>query len=227
MLRIPVLGSALAFGLLLSQSASAQENWERYRAEAIHADQAGTITATAEDAAMLLNVMAGFDERDSTSVDVDVPDYTATLNADIKGLKIRPAHATIAAFMTAFYTFRLLFLTFFGAPRMAKDVAHHIHESPRVMTVPLVVLAILTVVGAGWMVQSAASNTILQTLVRDEMRGRVMAFYAVAVPVMGRIAAGTPIEAIQTKSQFKELHQALTYSEFEDLYRAYCAGYRK
>lgn len=42
-------------------------------------------------------------------------------------------------------------------------------------------LPLLAVVGAGWMVQSAASNTILQTLVRDEMRGRVMAFYAVAV----------------------------------------------
>jgi NADH-quinone oxidoreductase subunit L len=55
----------------------------------------------------------------------------------------------IGAFMTAFYTFRLLFLTFFGAPRMAKDVAHHVHESPRVMTVPLMVLALLTVV-AGW-----------------------------------------------------------------------------
>lgn len=51
-------------------------------------DQAGTITTTAEDAALLMNVMAGFDERDSTSVDVEVPDYTATLNADIKGLKI-------------------------------------------------------------------------------------------------------------------------------------------
>lgn len=33
-------------------------------------------------------------------------------------------------------------------------------------------------------------------------------------------------QAIQTKSQFKEAHQSLTYSEFEDLYRAYCAGYR-
>ena len=51
-------------------------------------DQAGTITTTAEDAALLMNVIAGFDERDSTSVDVEVPDYTATLNADIKGLKI-------------------------------------------------------------------------------------------------------------------------------------------
>ena len=54
------------------------------------------------------------------------------------------------AFMTAFYTFRLVFLTFFGAPRMSKDVAHHVHESPRVMTVPLIVLAVLTV-AAGWM----------------------------------------------------------------------------
>src|SRR5690606_41008492 len=51
-------------------------------------DQAGPITATAEDAAMLLNVMAGFDPRDSTCVDEPVPDYTATLNADIAGLKI-------------------------------------------------------------------------------------------------------------------------------------------
>src|SRR5439155_7851461 len=42
------------------------------------------------------------------------------------------------AFMTAFYTFRLIFLAFFGAPRMSKDVAHHVHESPRVMTWPLI-----------------------------------------------------------------------------------------
>ena len=57
----------------------------------------------------------------------------------------------VGAFMTAFYTFRLLFLTFFGGPRMSKEVAHHIHESPPVMTLPLVVLAVLTAV-AGWAV---------------------------------------------------------------------------
>jgi NADH-quinone oxidoreductase subunit L len=55
----------------------------------------------------------------------------------------------LGAFLTAFYSFRLLFLTFFGAPRMAREVAHHVHESPAVMTVPLVILAGLTVV-AGW-----------------------------------------------------------------------------
>jgi NADH-quinone oxidoreductase subunit L len=55
------------------------------------------------------------------------------------------------AFMTAFYTFRLIFLAFFGGPRMAKDVAHHVHESPRVMTWPLLALAALTI-AAGWAV---------------------------------------------------------------------------
>jgi NADH-quinone oxidoreductase subunit L len=52
----------------------------------------------------------------------------------------------IGAFMTAFYSFRMIFLAFFGAPRMSKEVAHHVHESPPTMTVPLIVLAALTVV---------------------------------------------------------------------------------
>ena len=51
-------------------------------------DQGGPMTRTAEDAALLLNVMAGFDPRDSTSVDAPVPDYTKSLNNDIKGLRI-------------------------------------------------------------------------------------------------------------------------------------------
>jgi len=51
-------------------------------------DQAGTITRTAEDAARLLGVMAGFDERDSTSIDEPVPDYVAELGESIKGLKV-------------------------------------------------------------------------------------------------------------------------------------------
>jgi aspartyl-tRNA(Asn)/glutamyl-tRNA(Gln) amidotransferase subunit A len=51
-------------------------------------DQGGTLTKTAEDSAMMLNLMAGFDERDSTSMDLPVPDYTATLNDSIKGLRI-------------------------------------------------------------------------------------------------------------------------------------------
>ena len=51
-------------------------------------DQAGVITRSAEDAALLLGVMAGFDERDSTSVDQPVPDYLAALGTPLEGLKI-------------------------------------------------------------------------------------------------------------------------------------------
>jgi NADH-quinone oxidoreductase subunit L len=57
----------------------------------------------------------------------------------------------VGASLTAFYTFRLLFLAFFGAPRMSREVAHHLHESPPVMTLPLGLLAVLTVI-AGWAV---------------------------------------------------------------------------
>jgi aspartyl-tRNA(Asn)/glutamyl-tRNA(Gln) amidotransferase subunit A len=51
-------------------------------------DQAGTLTVTARDAAMLLQAMAGFDPKDSTSVDAPVPDYLATLEQPLEGLKI-------------------------------------------------------------------------------------------------------------------------------------------
>jgi len=51
-------------------------------------DQAGTFTQTAEDAALMLKVMSGLDEKDSTSVDKEVPDFSANLNQDLKGLKI-------------------------------------------------------------------------------------------------------------------------------------------
>lgn len=51
-------------------------------------DQAGVITRTAEDAALLLGSMAGFDERDSTSIDQPVPDYVAQLGDSLKGLRV-------------------------------------------------------------------------------------------------------------------------------------------
>jgi NADH-quinone oxidoreductase subunit L len=51
--------------------------------------------------------------------------------------------------MTAFYMFRLIFMTFHGQSRVDHEVEHHIHESPRSMLVPLVVLAGLSIAG-GW-----------------------------------------------------------------------------
>jgi NADH-quinone oxidoreductase subunit L len=55
----------------------------------------------------------------------------------------------VAAGLTAFYMFRLVFLAFHGEGRMDAETAHHVHESPKVMTVPLMALAVLSVVG-GW-----------------------------------------------------------------------------
>jgi NADH-quinone oxidoreductase subunit L len=55
----------------------------------------------------------------------------------------------VAATMTAFYMSRLIFLTFFGKPRMDHHTMEHIHESPKSMTIPLMILALLSIVG-GW-----------------------------------------------------------------------------
>ncbi|HYQ96107.1 MAG TPA: proton-conducting transporter membrane subunit, partial [Candidatus Eisenbacteria bacterium] len=53
----------------------------------------------------------------------------------------------IGAFLTAFYMFRLYFLTFHGPSRAPEDVKRHIHESPNSMTVPLMLLAALSAIG--------------------------------------------------------------------------------
>ncbi len=55
--------------------------------------------------------------------------------------------AAVTAGMTAFYMFRLFFGTFHGTCRACDEVKHHIHESPRIMTVPLMILAALSLVG--------------------------------------------------------------------------------
>ncbi len=55
--------------------------------------------------------------------------------------------AAVTALLTSFYMFRLLWLTFFGASRMAHEVEHHVHESPPSMTGILVVLAALSAIG--------------------------------------------------------------------------------
>jgi NADH-quinone oxidoreductase subunit L len=55
----------------------------------------------------------------------------------------------VTAFLTAFYSWRLIFLTFHGKPRASKEVMHHAHESPPVMIWPLVVLAIGAIF-VGW-----------------------------------------------------------------------------
>ena len=78
----------------------------------------------------------------------------------------------IASMLTAFYMFRLLFLTFFGKFRGTHEQEHHLHESPPSMTFPLIVLAILSVVGGAlglpefWHMPNWMSNNLESVIVR-------------------------------------------------------------
>jgi len=68
------------------------------------------------------------------------------------------------AFLTAFYTFRALFLTFYGRERVPPEAGHHAHESPSVMTVPLMALAVCALaVGAIFEWRHAFANFLGHT----------------------------------------------------------------
>jgi NADH-quinone oxidoreductase subunit L len=66
------------------------------------------------------------------------------------------------ALLTAFYTFRALFMTFFGPERIPPEAGHHAHESPPAMTLPLVILAICATV-VGFLLLGSFSEFLTQT----------------------------------------------------------------
>jgi NADH-quinone oxidoreductase subunit L len=57
------------------------------------------------------------------------------------------ALASLGAVLTAIYMCRLLFVTFFGSFRGTHEQEHHLHESPKIMTIPLIILAVLSIAG--------------------------------------------------------------------------------
>jgi len=61
--------------------------------------------------------------------------------------KLLWAAGLVGAFLTAFYMFRLYFMTFHGASRVTPEAKHHLHESPGSMTNPLLLLAVLSAIG--------------------------------------------------------------------------------
>jgi NADH-quinone oxidoreductase subunit L len=71
--------------------------------------------------------------------------------ANIPGVEFAYFCVLATVFVTALYTFRLVFVTFHGKPRMDTHTKEHLHESPWVLTLPLVILAIPTV-AAGWFI---------------------------------------------------------------------------
>src|SRR6266849_1184989 len=68
--------------------------------------------------------------------------------------------ATVAALFTAYYMFRLFFLTFTGKFRGTHEQEHHIHESPPTMTIPLVVLAALSIIGGALGIPAAMGEHV-------------------------------------------------------------------
>ena len=73
--------------------------------------------------------------------------------ADIPGANFAYFCVLVTVFVTAFYTFRMLFMTFHGSPRMDQHTREHLHESPWVVTLPLIIL-VIPAIGAGWLIES-------------------------------------------------------------------------
>ena len=73
----------------------------------------------------------------------------AAYNSNGKGGVVLWGLGVLTAIMTAFYMFRLYAMTFLGKFRGTHEQEHHLHESPKAMTIPLIILAILSVIG-GW-----------------------------------------------------------------------------
>jgi NADH-quinone oxidoreductase subunit L len=67
----------------------------------------------------------------------------------------------VTAALTAFYTFRAVFMTFTGPTRVPEEAGHHAHESPPSMTVPLAILAVLSAVSGWWLFKDHALASFL------------------------------------------------------------------
>jgi NADH-quinone oxidoreductase subunit L len=85
--------------------------------------------------------------------------------------------------LTAFYMFRLFFLAFWGLSRVPPEKEHHIHESPKSMTVPLMILAALSIVG-GWFALPAlwGEESSFERFLEPVLRGVVPEAVAVKFP---------------------------------------------
>jgi NADH-quinone oxidoreductase subunit L len=109
-------------------------------------------------------------------------------------------------FVTAFYTFRLVFMTFHGAERMDEHTREHLHESPWVVTVPLVLLAIPSV-AIGWptigallfgdyfgdAVYVAPAHDVLHRLGEEFHGPWAFVLHGLASPILGLAVAGVAL----------------------------------
>ena len=94
--------------------------------------------------------------------------YRSAVAADRPDALDRPATwrilfwmSLVTAGLTAFYTFRAVFMTFTGPTRVPEEAGHHAHESPPVMTIPLVILAVASAVSGWWLFSTHALASFL------------------------------------------------------------------
>ena len=108
----------------------------------------------------------------------------------------------ITALMTAFYMFRLIYLTFYSKPRMSHEVEHHIHESPASMTGPLIVLAVMSLFAGflGWPHSLGGSDRFAKFL--DPVFSRGEAQVLTEEGKAGQVAAGQKEEEHTSSGEY-------------------------
>ncbi|MCU0805009.1 MAG: NADH-quinone oxidoreductase subunit L [Burkholderiales bacterium] len=123
---------------------------------------------------------------------------------------------SFTALLTAFYMFRLVWLTFFGRSRMSHEVEHHVHESPRSMTSVLSVLALLSAVGGFVSIPHFLEPQLPLPAVPDAMHHYepLLIGIAVAIGFAGLAGAayvygGTGARAAGLRERFAGVHRLL------------------
>jgi NADH-quinone oxidoreductase subunit L len=143
----------------------------------------------------------------------------------------------MTAGMTAFYMFRLIFLAFYGKERTSENARHHLHESPRSMTVPLLILAVLSIIGGfvgfpAWLgpnsferfLEPSCSLSLAHTVHYEEQTHTVELGFAgisVVVALLGiflayRLYVQSPQLADNLAGRFRGLHSLLFHKYYVD-----------
>jgi NADH-quinone oxidoreductase subunit L len=136
--------------------------------------------------------------------------------------------AAATALMTAFYMFRLLWLTFFGTPRMDEKTAHHIHESPWSMAGVLVVLAVLSAIGGFFSIPHFLEGQLPLPPVKPELKSfhTVLLVLSVVIAALGLAGAAwfyarNGARAERARLQMQPLHRLLSGKYYiDELYEA-------
>ncbi len=133
------------------------------------------------------------------------------------------AAGATTALLTAFYMFRLLWLTFFGRSRMSPETEHHVHESPASMTVVLIVLAILSAIGGFLSLPHFLAPLLPLPAVVPELEHfeTPLLVVSIAIAFAGLAAAaylygGNAERAERLHRRFPTLHRVLTGKYYVD-----------